>query len=120
MVTASALLKRFGSTALSLSSARLWNSFFPRLRLNGTSNSPRRPLCGPHLFSKCGALTYAIRDAEAVTLLRAATLKRVIRRRVAHRPVALSHDVTLFVRPCLESYRPKNIPDPLAARIMYR
>jgi hypothetical protein len=30
---------------------------------------------GPHLFGKCGALAYAIRDAEAVTLLRAAALK---------------------------------------------
>ena len=74
-MTASALLKRFGSTALSLSSARLWNSFLSRLRLKGTSNSPRRPPCGPHLFGKCGALAYAIRDAEAVTLLCAAALK---------------------------------------------
>jgi hypothetical protein len=31
---------------------------------------------GPHLFGKCGALAYAIRDAEAVTLLRAAALKK--------------------------------------------
>ena len=30
---------------------------------------------GPHLFGKCGALAYAIRYAEAVTLLRAAALK---------------------------------------------
>ena len=30
---------------------------------------------GSHLFRKCGALAYAIRDAEAVTLLRAAALK---------------------------------------------
>jgi hypothetical protein len=30
---------------------------------------------GPQLFGKCGALAYAIRDAEAVTLLRAAVLK---------------------------------------------
>ena len=29
---------------------------------------------GPHLFGKCGALAYAIREAEAVTLLRAAAL----------------------------------------------
>jgi hypothetical protein len=29
---------------------------------------------GPHLFGKCGALAYAIRDAEAVTLLRTAAL----------------------------------------------
>ena len=32
-LTVSALLRRFGSTALSLSSARLWNSFLSRLRL---------------------------------------------------------------------------------------
>jgi hypothetical protein len=31
---------------------------------------------GSHLFGKCGALAYAIRDAEAVTLLRAAALKK--------------------------------------------
>ena len=74
-MTASALLRRFGSTALSLSYARLWNSFLSELRLKGTSNSPRRPLCGPHLFGKCGALASAIRDAEAVTLLRAAAPK---------------------------------------------
>ncbi len=30
---------------------------------------------GPHLFGKCGALAYAIRDAEAVTLLHAAVQK---------------------------------------------
>jgi hypothetical protein len=30
---------------------------------------------GRHLFGKCGALAYAIRDAEAVSLLCAATLK---------------------------------------------
>jgi len=30
---------------------------------------------GSHLFGKCGALAYAIREAEAVTLLRAAALK---------------------------------------------
>ena len=30
---------------------------------------------GPHLFGKCGALAYAIRAAETVTLLRAAALK---------------------------------------------
>jgi hypothetical protein len=31
---------------------------------------------GPHLFGKCGTLAYAIRDAEAVTLLHAAALKK--------------------------------------------
>jgi hypothetical protein len=31
---------------------------------------------GPHLFGKCGALASAIRDAEAVSLLRAAALKK--------------------------------------------
>jgi hypothetical protein len=31
---------------------------------------------GPHLFGKCGILAYAIHDAEAVTLLRAAALKK--------------------------------------------
>jgi len=30
---------------------------------------------GSHLFGKCGALAYAIRDAEAVTLLCATALK---------------------------------------------
>jgi len=30
---------------------------------------------GSHLFGKCGTLASAIRDAEAVTLLRAAALK---------------------------------------------
>jgi len=30
---------------------------------------------GSHLFGKCGTLPCAIRDAEAVTLLRAAALK---------------------------------------------
>jgi len=30
---------------------------------------------GPHLFGKCDTLAYAIRDAEAVTLLRASALK---------------------------------------------
>ena len=30
---------------------------------------------GSHPFGKCGALAYAIREAEAVTLLRAAALK---------------------------------------------
>jgi len=30
---------------------------------------------GSHLFGKCGTLAYAIRDAEAVTLLRAPALK---------------------------------------------
>ena len=49
-----ALLRRSGSTALSLSSARLWNSFRPELRSNGTSNSPRRALRATHLFGKCG------------------------------------------------------------------
>jgi hypothetical protein len=75
-VTASALLRRFDSTALSLSSARLWNSFLSRLRLEGTSNSPRpSAFGGSHLFGKCGTLACAIRDAEAVTLQRAAALK---------------------------------------------
>ena len=36
------LLRRFGSTALGVASARLWNSFRPRLRSNGTSNDPGR------------------------------------------------------------------------------
>jgi len=31
---------------------------------------------GPHLCGECGALAYAIRDAEAVTLLRAAALEK--------------------------------------------
>jgi hypothetical protein len=31
---------------------------------------------GSHLFGKCGALTYAIRDAEAVSLLCTAALKK--------------------------------------------
>jgi hypothetical protein len=39
-----ALLRRYGSTALSLPSARLRNSFRPELCSNGASNSPRRPL----------------------------------------------------------------------------
>jgi len=41
---------------------------------------------GSHLFGKCGALSYAIRDAEAVTLLRAAALKE--------REAATSHSQT--------------------------
>jgi len=63
-VTASALLKRFGSTALSPSSARLRNSFPPRLRLKGTSNSPRRPPSADRICSASGTLAYAIRDAQ--------------------------------------------------------
>jgi hypothetical protein len=51
---------------------------------------------GSHLFGKCGALAYAIRDAEAVTLLRAAALKERRRRRVAHRPVALPKNEALL------------------------
>ena len=39
-----ALLRRYGSTALSLPYARLRNSFRPELCSNGASNSPRRPL----------------------------------------------------------------------------
>jgi hypothetical protein len=49
-----ALLRRDGSTALSLSSARLRNLFRSERWSNGTSNSPRRALRAPHLVGKCG------------------------------------------------------------------
>jgi len=49
-----ALLQRSGSTALSLSSARLWNLFRSEFHSNGTSNSPRRARGAPQLFGKCG------------------------------------------------------------------
>ena len=51
---------------------------------------------GSHLFGKCGTLACAIRDAEAVTLLRAVGLKEVRRRRVAHRPVAFTRNAALL------------------------
>ncbi len=50
---------------------------------------------GSHLFGKYGTLACAIRDAEAVTLLRAAAQKKWGRRRVAHRPVALPENTAL-------------------------
>lgn len=63
---------------------------------------------GPHLFGKYGALATAIRDAEAATLLRTAALKEGEMATSRSQTRALSKNVTLFVRPCLESYRPKN------------
>jgi hypothetical protein len=45
-VTASALLKRFGSTALSLSSAQLWNSFLPSKMLKKSASFVLASLSG--------------------------------------------------------------------------
>ena len=89
-MTASALLKRFGSTVLSLSSARLWNSFLPRLRLNGTSNSPRRPPSADRICSASAVpvpTRFAMQKRSPCYVL--LLYKKGGRRRVAPRPVAL-------------------------------
>ena len=65
-----ALLRRSGSTALSLSSARLRNSFRPVRCSNGTSNSPRRSLVRTASVRQVrGPILRVIRDAGPATPL---------------------------------------------------
>ena len=58
-LTASALLKRFGSTALSLSSARLWNSFLPSRMLKKSTSFVLASLSGSTYRSVCLASSLA-------------------------------------------------------------
>ena len=91
-----ALLQRSGSTALSLSSARLWNSFLAKLRVNGTSNSPSGPPSPDRICSANAVSSPPRFEGKSGQPATCRCLKNMRRRRVAHRPVALTRNAALL------------------------
>ena len=97
-VTASALLKRFGSTALSLSSARLWNSFPPSRMLKKSASFV--------LASRTLRLRDSRRRSRRPATCCCSERKR---QRVAHRPVALPRNEGLLASRSEQSVEPERL-----------